>query len=167
MSNQPEDPRDPDYEGRRFASEEDAAAALPEPSLDDPVAVGILFLKALRDPGQYSNALHNLVTPESLDAWGDFSEAAKGLEAIQNPGFGSRANRAHDASDVAYVKILSNIEQSYEVTEEQVVLAAAVVTLVWRPEFGQWMVHGLGDHIRPEDLPRTSPNDAPEESPEP
>ena len=116
---------------------------------------------------QYSNALHNLVTPESLDAWGDFSEAAKGLEAIQNPGFGSRANRAHDASDVAYVKILSNIEQSYEVTEEQVVLAAAVVTLVWRPEFGQWMVHGLGDHIRPEGLPRTSPNDAPEESPEP
>ncbi|MGO3813733.1 MAG: hypothetical protein ACTJHV_02900, partial [Cellulosimicrobium funkei] len=79
MSNQPEDPRDPDYEGRRFASDEEAAAALPEPSLDDPVAVGILFLKALRDPVQYSNALHNLVTPESLDAWGDFSEAAKGL----------------------------------------------------------------------------------------
>ena len=62
---------------------------------------------------------------------------------------------------------MNKLAKEKKVTEEQVVLAAAVVTLVWRPEFGQWMVHGLGDHIRPEDLPRTSPNDAPEESPEP
>jgi hypothetical protein len=39
---------------------------------------------------------------------------------------------------------------------------ALIVTLVWRPEFGMWRVHAFGpDYVRPEDVPRTSPDDAP------
>lgn len=67
-----------------------------------------------------------------------------------------RTNRARiDAPDVCYFKILAGVTESYQVLDDQPVAAAAVLTLVWRPERGQWLVHSIGDYLLPEELPRT------------
>jgi hypothetical protein len=35
----------------------------------------------------------------------------------------------------------------------EIMVPALIITLQWRPTDGYWRVHGLGDYIRPEDLP--------------
>lgn len=156
MDPRPTDPRNPDYQWRRFGTEQESRDALPEPSLDDPVSVALLFVRGLGDPVEYRDALDFLVTPESRPAWGDFTAAAGRYAAIQDPGFGSMINLAEGAEDVGYFKILSNVTTSYEVLDDQLIAFAAVITLVWRPEFDRWMVHSIGDYVKPEDLPRTA-----------
>jgi len=141
---------------RRFTTDEEAAAALPEPSLTDPVSVGIMFVTALEDPIGRRRDLELLITPESANAWGDFTEAAAGLATIEDQGFGSIADEAVGALDVRYFKILRGVPDGYKVLDDQIIDAAAIVTLVWRPEFGQWMVHAMGDYVRPEHVPRTA-----------
>lgn len=139
-----------------MTSEEEATAALPEPSFTDPVSVSIMFCNGLKDPVYWRNALLNLATPESHNAWGDFSSASEFLRSIEEAGYGSEVNIAEGAPDVAYFKIMRGITQSYQVLDAQPVLAAAVLTLVWRPEFNQWLVHSVGEPMRPEELPRTA-----------
>lgn len=146
----------PPAQWRRFADEGEAAAALPEPSLTDPVSVGMMFCNALEDHRHYRNALLSLTTPESHAAWGDFAEAARAYSEIPDPGFGSRANLAVGAPDVAYFKIISGVDRPYQVLDDQPLNAAAIVTLVWRPEWQQWLVHAMGLSLAPEDVPRTA-----------
>ncbi|HEX6967607.1 MAG TPA: hypothetical protein VF174_02085 [Micromonosporaceae bacterium] len=141
---------------RRMTSDAEAVAALPEPALDDPVSVSIMFCNALRDPRANLNALRFLTTPESHAAWGDFTSSSEFLKSIEDCGYGSQVNRAEGAPDVAYFKILRGVTQSYQVLDEQPVLVAAVLTLVWRPERGQWLVHSIGEPLLPEQLPRTA-----------
>lgn len=146
----------PPAEWRRFGTEEEAAAALPEESLTDPVSVGVMFCNALaEDPVHWNNALRNLTTPESAESWGDFKAASRYLNSIEDMGYTNRVNFALGAPDVAYFKIVGDVRQSYEILDEQPVDCAAILTLVWRPEYGMWMVHDLGDYMKPEDLPRT------------
>ncbi|WP_284752638.1 hypothetical protein [Arthrobacter sp. efr-133-R2A-120] len=147
------DDRSPEY-WRRMASDEEAAAALPEPSLQDPVAVGQMFCNALGQYRHFQVALRRIVTPESVAAWGDFSDAANFLASIPDAGYGSMAQRAVGADDVAYFKVLSGVTDSYQVLDEQIVQAAGIVTLAWRPEFGEWRVHAMGsNYVVPEQVP--------------
>jgi hypothetical protein len=148
----------PPAQWRRSGStiDTEAAAALPAPALDDPVSVGLLFCNALEDPGSNLEVLELLSTPESRNAWGDFTAAGNMLQAIEDRGYGSMVNEAVGATDVCYFKILGGVSESFQVVDAQPVSAAAVLTLVWRPERGQWLVHGLGDYLRPEEVPRTA-----------
>lgn len=130
---------------------------------EDPAAsTGLMFCNALAERKTYLNALNNLVTPESREAWGDFSEAADFLDSVSDAGFGTKADRAFGDNKVAYFKILSNIPTSIRVIDEQPVLIRAVLTLVYRhnvPVYNGgsgWLVHGLGQMIRPEELPHGS-----------
>ncbi|MDI3211704.1 hypothetical protein [Arthrobacter sp. AL12] len=143
----------PSAQWRRFAADDEAETVMPEFSFQDPVAVGMMFCNALDDPKEYHVALSRLATPESLLAFGDFAEASAFLASIEDPGYGSQVNRAHGDDDVAYFKILAGTTDSFQALEDQVLPFAAVVTLVWRPEFGEWRVHGIGNYIRPEDVP--------------
>jgi hypothetical protein len=144
----------PPAEWRRFAPDSEAAATLPQPSLDDPVAVGLMFCNALVRHEEYIQALARLVTPESLASWGDFGEAASFLGSVKDRGYGSFADRAYGDDAVAYFKILSGVTSTYQVLEDQIISGSAgVVTLVWRPEFGEWRVHGIGDYVKPEEVP--------------
>jgi hypothetical protein len=146
----------PPAKWRRFTSREEAEAALPGPSLRDPLSVGMMFLNALEDHVHHPNALLTLTTPESHPAWGDFSETAEMLRSIDDYGVGSVANRAVDAPDVAYVKVFRGVTQPHQVLDEQPVPAAAVMTLVWRPELDRWVVHAMGGSLPPEYVPRTA-----------
>jgi hypothetical protein len=138
---------------RRITGEEEVGQMIPEFSFQDPVAVGMMFCKALDDPKENFVALSRLATPESLPAFGDFTEAAELIASTQDVGYGSRAERAVGDDNVAYFKILSGITQSFQMLEEQILTGLGVVTLVWRAEFGEWRVHGIGDYLRAEEVP--------------
>ncbi|XVU27442.1 hypothetical protein ACQPZJ_10510 [Actinoplanes sp. CA-054009] len=135
LADLPSEDRPPD-QWRRFAEPGEAEAVLPEPRLDDPVSVGSMFCRALEDHQHYRRALLRLSTPESHAAWGDFSEAARMYADIPEVGFASRANLAVGAPDVAYFKVLGNVDRSYQVLDDQPLGMAAVITLVWRPSGG-------------------------------
>lgn len=143
----------PPEQWRRFATDDEAEAMLPDPSLQDPVAVGMMFCNALDDPKHYLNALRNLSTPESVPDWGDYTRAAEALKAVPNRGYGSMVNPSEGDKDVVYFKILPNVESSYQVLDDQPMMMGELLTIVWRKEYNQWMVHAMGDYMRPEHVP--------------
>jgi hypothetical protein len=143
----------PTDQWRRFTGEEEVEQVIPEFSFQDPVAVGMMFCNALGDPQENRVALARLATPESLPAFGDFTEAAEMLAAVPDVGYGSKVQPSVGDEAVVYFKIVSGVGQSYQVLEEQIISGPAVVTLVWRREFGEWRVHAIGDYLRPEEVP--------------
>jgi hypothetical protein len=163
---------DIDDEGARWTSFDTEQVKMAAMGPRHPLNTAIAFMNAMDDPASNLELLSNLVTPESLPLWGDFSAAKAMLDAIEEQGFGSIVNRRPGAPDVGYFKILSGVSKAYEVTEEQEVHVPAMVTLVWRPEAGaaflpepgMWLVHQIGDPAEPEDLShvRTSPGAAPD-----
>ncbi|WP_249644399.1 hypothetical protein [Nocardia sputi] len=93
-----------------------------------------------------------LVSPETRDSWGDFTEAARDLGAIEDAGFGSLVNRAPGVEDVAYFKILGGVSESYQVTSSRMVEVASIITMVRHPGSERWMVHSMGHAVSPEDV---------------
>lgn len=144
----------------QWTERDDVAAALAAQDQRHAAFVARHFFMALLD---YDfDSLDLLVTPESRPEWGNFSAVSQWLAGVQDAGIQSIGNRADGAKDVAYVGILGDSPEIYRFTSDTVVQMAGIVTLVWRPEFGRWMVHGVGDYIGPDDLPRTSPDEAPD-----
>jgi hypothetical protein len=100
---------------------------------DGPWAAGLLFHAALtHDDGPQLDLLRNLVTSESLAAWGDFSAAR---EHLADTGMTSRAEIP--APGVAYVKFLSDPGQDLRSDGDVMMMARAVATLQFRPESGR------------------------------
>ncbi|TSD11626.1 hypothetical protein [Curtobacterium sp. KBS0715] len=119
--------------------------------LRHPLTVALEFVKALAAPVLDTAWLQQLVTPESLKHWGDFSSAKGVYDSIENPGFGSTINQPKGAPDVGYFKVLSGVTEGFTVSEPTPMLVPAVATLVWRPEAGlveqsgMWLVHQFGE----------------------
>lgn len=128
---------------------------------DSPSFSAKVFANALRSPIRNAGLLAWLVAPESRAAWGEFEPAAALLRAMRQPGIGSNAAPAFDAPDVAYVKVMENVAEAFTLDEPIFGTESAVITLVWRPEHGRWLVHGFGHYLRPEELVRSSPGEAP------
>lgn len=133
------------------AAPEEALADVGPISFANPVAVGGAFLAALDRPdGPNVAFLIELVTPESRSAWRDFAEAA---ELLAGCGLTSRASPSDDP-DVVYVKyVTDHDEQTLRASQEMVIMARAVATLVRRPALGGWRVHAVGEYLKPEQVP--------------
>ena len=134
---------------------------------ENPAFIGGVFLSNLGPDGD-DEILSQLITPESVDAFGDFSVARTMVAAEKDTGIGSLANRPEGASDVAYMKLILNMHdqllpgtESLIVSGAETLARAFIASLVWRPERGMWLVHSFGDYARPEEMPRTSPGEAP------
>lgn len=60
----------------------------------------------------------------------------------------------HPAPDLAYVLWIQNQTESIVVEPgHSTQMTAYVVSLVFRPEWGGWRVHGVGDPVDPEQVP--------------
>ncbi|MFS6528306.1 hypothetical protein V8Z69_00875 [Microbacterium aurugineum] len=139
---------------------DDARAAISGYGPEEPLLTALAFLEGLgRELPPSEMAI--TVTPESLDSWGDFSEAKLALDSIDDWGLGSYPEPSPTAPDVAYVKILAGVTEVYQVKHAALVRPAAWLSLVWRPEHGFWLVHAFGHPVEPERMPRTSPGEAP------
>lgn len=98
-----------------------------------------------------------LVTPESLDAWGDFARARavfeSGLKISMTALYGT------GAPDVAYVRLVETGQHTNSHLNQ--VPATMHVTLVWRPEIANfvpgasWRIHHLGEPVEPKHVPRS------------
>ena len=126
--------------------------------MTDPGEVGRMFCQALRHPSENATALRWLVTPESLNLWGDFSEEARILASIDNYGIVETKPSIGDPT-VAYSRILRLVDDAPAMVQASYgrALTSWIVTLVWRAEYGRWMVHHFGDFVLPENVPHGQP----------
>ncbi|RCK61550.1 hypothetical protein [Microbacterium sorbitolivorans] len=100
-----------------------------------------------------ATALAELVTPEVLDDWGDFSSARRYF-FDQAFSISTRSLRHREATDVAYVKLVP--DDGIYLSEKPRQDMIGWVTLVWRPELGGWKLHCIGQPAPPHLLPRTA-----------
>lgn len=123
---------------------------------EEPAGTVNLFLIGLDDPIGNRPALLQLTTPESHDAWGDFTETAQRIAEYGEFSFSSRGERP--VPDVAYIPILVDWDHStghkVVAADGAIVSAVAVLTVVNRPAHGGWLVHAIGRQVPPEQLPR-------------
>lgn len=144
----------------------DALTVLPdEPSTRHPLAVAAAFATGVEDPVHYRAGLLALTTPESHAAWGDFARVA---DLLVNHGLATGVIQALDeigerTPDVVYVRFvdMAGMGDFSYVADGEVLLDAQVLSMVWRPEFDSWLIHSIGDYLRPEELPRSSPGTGP------
>jgi hypothetical protein len=116
------------------------------PNVANAAVVALAFVTALRNYETRRGVLPTLVTPESLPEWGDFWRPARYVRGLGDLAVGKQASRAEGAPDVAYGTV----------RREGDAAPVAIVTLVWRPEYGKWLVHAFGDDPVPANVvPRT------------
>ncbi len=112
------------------------------------------FLAALHEP-DVQKLLPQLVTPESLSAWQ--SDLASARHLARDRGMATRAE--YPSWDVAYVKLPTDPGQTLKATGHVLLHEAIILTMQRRPELpdavglGGWRVHGIGDYVRPEEMP--------------
>lgn len=130
--------------------------ALPE---GHPARVVMAFNDAAWTDPVPGDLMASMVTPEVAADWGDFSGAAENFR--QGLSIGLNLRHLDDVRDVSYVKLIADIDTA-TVLEASEVPPLAYVTLVWRPELGGWKIHRIGEPAVASELPRTSPDTAPE-----
>lgn len=136
-------------------------ASRPEAIVRDPHATALTFLYQLEQPARSVRALHALTTPESHDAWGDFSGAAAGVASLGLWELEPKLSRPAGANDVAYAVVREPIDRVGSAAHAPVMSRMAIITMVWRQEQQRWLVHSLGRYVCPEDLPRSTGGVAP------
>lgn len=146
----------------RWTDADDASAMFEAIPDDHPVKLTEAFALALAALGddRAEAFLAFIVTPESREAWGDFSAAAAALAG--DYGINSVARSWPSAPDVAYVYLMEHEPKARMITRPEAVSVPHTFTWVWRPELGGWRLHGIGPGDPPELLPRTSPHSAPD-----
>jgi len=140
---------------RRRVSEAEAAEAMrPTTDLADPANVGSLFCQCLvNGPANLLDLLRELVTPESLEMWGDFEDVARHLKSIPDVGWASLAHPVPGHPDVAHFFIVSGLGVPYEALNVQPIEnVAETLTLVYRGE--RWYIHAFGRALSPDELGR-------------
>ena len=121
---------------------------------NDPRRIGNWFFRALHDRAKNLDDLHLIVTPESRPLWGSFEIAAALLDSIEDPGMLQEAVYADGDPEVCYMRVIREAEGHTFTTPATMLDDPLLITLVWRPDHGRWMVHGFGDLVHPERVPR-------------
>lgn len=133
----------------------------------EPFFVGFAFFTGLvrlverEDVEGTLAGMQTCVTPE---LWADpdrFFEIFVAFSTIERPGVATFPHSPDDAPDVAHLKILSDAVETVSKGPGDTRLEGWF-SLVWRPEFGAWLVHAMGAEPLPAaSMPRTSPGVAP------
>lgn len=115
----------------------------------DPMHVAMAFIFALSELNR--TVLESLTNPESRPAWGDYRETHDVLVGFGDWGIGSQPEYLEErGARLAYVKILRDVDESMVATEDTIVMAAAILTLVKRPDINNsWFVQAIGDYWHP------------------
>jgi hypothetical protein len=147
-----------------WSYEDSRAADLSAYAPNHPWRVGMEFLARLKQLDSDPTAIEDLEylsTPESR--WGDFKGAADMVAAWGDWGVGTRVAVHPDAPDVAYLAIRPKIRKAHQVEDAAATDLGQLgaISFVWRPEHGLWLVHGIGEPLEPDEMPRSSPGNAP------
>ena len=129
----------------------EAMAQLGEFSPDNPASIAIVLLSALQmdDYKNHLSDLRALVTPESLESWGDLSEVREMLS-----GKGLATFPEYPAPGVCYLRLPPSPSATLGRAVGPVPIDAAILTLQQRPDLdGSWRIHSVGLPCPPEHLP--------------
>ncbi len=133
----------------------EAAFAQAEAEGHGPVLATVsAFLQVLQDRNA-KKLLRAVVTPESLRAW--TQDLLRVRSILANRGMATMPE--YPTLNVAYVKLPPDPGDNVRATGEVMLEGAVIVTLQRRLELhgleqlGGWRVHGLGNYVKPEDLP--------------
>lgn len=137
----------------QWTDKDSARATFEALPADHPCRTATKFNDLIMDEADAAT-LAELVTPECLEDWGDF-RVARSFFLDQAISISTRSLRHRGASDVAYVKLVPDDGKYISATARQDAIAWA--TLVWRPEYGGWRIHSIGQPAPPHLLPRTAP----------
>lgn len=115
-------------------------------------------LLGILDQGNALELLPYIVTPESEVAWK--ADLATVRDMARDRGMATRVE--YPSPDVAYVKLPPDPSETVKATGQVLLQGAIILTLQRRPELpdalglGGWRAHGIGDYVRPEDMPSAS-----------
>ncbi len=119
--------------------------------LGNPIAVALAFHAALDGLGEPEalSEIQALCAPESLEAWGDFSDITPMLE-----GHGVATFPSYPAPGIAYVKF-PEVGDTLMVASGPTVVQAQIMTLQLRPELDPpgWRVFAIGSPVPPDQVP--------------
>jgi hypothetical protein len=147
--------------GNRWTEEDEAMLALEALPGDEPIKLTIAVWNALTADADHRELVRGVVTPESAESWGDFSQLAAALDD-ENLGIVSKVRQEPGTTDVAVVWLLRDPGPARMMRGAEFANIAFMFTWVWRPELGGWRLHEVGTRWVPtSELPRTSPGDAP------
>lgn len=126
---------------------QEAMDSIPE---GDPMHVALAFVYGLSELNE--PLLEMFTNPESRRSWGDYQEPHDLLKTFGEWGIGSEAQYATELGvEIAYVKILREVTENMQVTEDTPVVAAAILSLVRRPDInGGWFAQAIGEYWHPE-----------------
>ncbi len=123
-------------------AEPDELAAL----FADPFQTVLAFLGGLEGSPGHVGLLPLLVTPQGREEWGDFTAAARLLRRLGSTAVEVLPPRAELAGDVVQAR-LRGVEAD-TVSRNPV----AVITLVWRPHIGRWLIDRFAEQPTAESL---------------
>lgn len=156
-------------ESEAWSEEDDAAVALELLPAWHPALFFDAFRIGMQNFHENSAAIARggFVTPESREAWGDFTAVRE--FANSHLKISTMARWAIGAPDVAYVRLVDTEAWTSPVGRE-LPPAAAYATLVWRPEIAvapgsSWRLHAIGAPLPPEEVPRSAHNFDPRKLP--
>jgi hypothetical protein len=115
----------------------------------DPMHVALTFVYGLSEMNAV--ILEAFTNPESRASWGDYQTSHDLLESLGEWGIGSEPLYATERDiEIAYVKILPEVDENMVVTEETPVLVGAILSLVRRPDInGGWFAQAIGEYWHP------------------
>lgn len=107
----------------------------------------ILFLTNLSEGKSKLENMEYLVSPLNINDWGDFSEAQSYINSIPDYGIGSTVNY-NEYRDVAYIKILSNVERPFIIDQHQIISSYSF-TFIKNELDNTWRIYSFGGRIDP------------------
>ena len=106
------------------------------------------FLEELAKENVSISTLKNMVFESTLEQWGDFSETISLLKKIQKPGISNRV-RFNNEKDVAYVRVLPNVEEIFIIFSPHVITDVYDVTLIKDKNANEWKIFAFGSPVDP------------------
>lgn len=102
------------------------------------------FIKELKKEKISMDILNNLIHSATINNWGDYSEAKSFYNSIEKPGL-SLIVRYNEDCTMAYVRILSNVDNIFLIHDAHVIGELYEISLV--KEEGRWKVYSMGGHL--------------------
>ena len=125
---------------------EDLTDLIKDMNYEDAIIINICytFIEELKKEKISTDILNDLIHSATKNDWGDYSEAKAFYNSIEKPGL-SLIVRYNEDYTMAYVRILSNVDNIFIIHDAHVISELYEISLV--KEEGKWKIYSMGGHL--------------------
>lgn len=125
---------------------EDITDLIKDMNYEDATVINVCytFIEELKKEKISTDILNNLIHSATINDWGDYSEAKAFYNSIEKPGL-SLIVRYNEDYTMAYVRILSNVDNIFFIHDAHVISESYEISLV--QEEGKWKIYSMGGHL--------------------